>query len=574
MAINTKNKNNRRRQAITRIVMMVLILVCLNVLASYIHTGIDLTKEKRFTLSPSTIKMLRNMPETAVIDVYLKGKFPADLQRMQEAVREQLAAFKDVAGNKLIYHFIDPLAGKSESDQKEIVRDLQQKGIILRTLPTKEEEGYSMKVYFPYALVQYNNKEWPIALLESPPGKDRSEQITTASALLEYKFASVINLLSKPTKAHIGYLLGNDEEKTIKSNDLLNTVSAYYFLDSINLGHTIHISSAYDAVIVNQPTRPFTEPEKLKIDQYIMRGGHVLWAINQMNVSMDSFSKGKERIMGTEYGLNLDDMLFKYGVRINNDLVEDKQNVQIPFIVPSGKTEYRDWIYFPRINPTSTHPIVRNMDFIVGGFTNSIDTILTAGIKKTILLTSSKYSRTAGSPVVLSLKTLYYPGNIESFNKPYRNVAVLMEGKFHSLYQNRLAPEYLVRLDSLNERFTPVCEKGTSMIVTSIGNVFLNDYSTREGAMELGYYKFTNEYFANKSFLMNCLEYLTDHSGILEARAKDVKMRLLDKGRVKDELTMWQWINVSVPIALVLVFASCYLFFRKKKYEVKFKPAK
>ncbi len=568
MAIKTKGKNNRRKQATFSIIMMLLILVCLNILASYIHAGIDLTKEKRFTLSASTRKMLRHLEEPVVIDVYLKGKFPADLQRMQEAVREQLSAFKDVAGNKIIYRFIDPLEGKNDAEQKQIAHDLQQKGINLMSLPTKEEEGFSLKVYFPYALIHYNNKELPVALLESPPGKNRSEQITTANALLEYKFASAINQLGKANKARIGYLVGNNQEKGIRCFDMLATLSSYYALDSIDLNHTIHISNAYDAIIINQPTIPFSEPAKLKIDQYIMRGGHVLWAINPINATMDSFGKS-QKMMAMEYGLNLDDMLFKYGVRINNDLIEDLQNVQIPIVNQSGKQEYHDWVYFPRLNPTSTHPLVRNMDFIVGGFTSSMDTILTGGIKKEILLSSSKYSRTSASPVILSLNKLYYPGHAENYNKPYRTVAVLMEGQFHSLYQNRLAPEYLMRLDSLNERFMPACKTSTSMIVTSVGNVFMNDFSTREGPLPLGYYKFTNEYFANKSFLMNCLEYLTDHSGILEARAKDVKMRLLDKGRVKDELTQWQWINVALPIVLVLCFASAFLFFRKRKYEAK-----
>lgn len=569
MAQPTPHKNRKRKQAIIRIIMMVLILVCLNILASYLHTGIDLTQEKRFTLSASTQKLLKEMPETAVVDVYLKGKFKADLQRMQEAVREELATFKDVAGNKIIYRFIDPLEGKNETEQKQIVHDLHQKGITYLQLPTKEEEGYSVKIYFPYALLHYNNKEMPIALLENPPGKDRSEQITTANALLEYKFASAINILSKPTKVRIAYLTGNNEDRCIRSADMLFTVASFYNLDSIDLTQTIHISNAYDALIINQPTRPFTEPEKLKIDQYIMRGGHVLWAINPMQATMDSFTNDRLRYMAVEYGLNLDDMLFKYGMRVNNDLIEDKQNVQIPIVNAAGKQELFDWVYFPRINPTATHPIVRNMDFVVGGFTSSMDTILTAGIKKTILLSTSKYSRTSASPAIVNLKSIYYPGPIEGYNKPYRTVAVLAEGSFHSLYQNRLAPEYLMRLDSLHEAFVPVCKTANSMIVTSIGNVFLNEYSTREGPLPLGYYKYTNELFANKSFLMNCLEYLTDHSGILEARAKDVKMRLLDKGRVKDELTQWQWINVAIPIVVVLVFASCFMFFRKRKYEVK-----
>lgn len=579
MAKKKQSRNTKRRQAIISLVLMAFILICVNILASFFHTGVDLTKEKRFTLSPSTKKMLRNMKEVAVIDVYLKGKFPADLQHMQEAVREELASFKNVAGNKIIYRFIDPFEGKNENEQKQIAHDLHEKGIELMPLPNKEEDGYSLKVCFPYALLQYNGKEMPINLIESAQGKNsRESQIAYASALLEYKLASAINMLSKPTEPRIAYIYGHGEDMSIHAADMLVTLGGYpggngpkglYKLDSLNISQLIHISNAYDAIIINHPTTPFSEPDKLKIDQYIMRGGHVLWAVNTMNASMDSFSHGMQKFLAVENGLNLDDQLFKYGARVNNDLVEDKQCIPIPVVANTGKPILYDWVYFPRINPTADHPIVRNMDFIIGSFTNSIDTISATDIKSTVLLQTSKYSRTSTSPVTVSFTKINFPGRAENFNKPYRPVAVLLEGKFHSLFQNRLARSYMHTLDSMGETFKPVCDKPGSMIVTSLGDIFQNDYSTKDGPMQLGYYKYTGERFANKDFLLNCLEYLTDTTGILEARSKDVKMRLLDSTRAKEEKTQWQWINVSVPIAIVLVFASAYLFFRKRRYEVK-----
>lgn len=584
MAKKQQNRNKKRSQAVVSLLLMALIIICVNILASYFHTGIDLTKEKRFTLTSSTKNMLKNMKEVAVIDVYLNGKLPSDLQHMREAVREQLAAFKNVAGNKIIYRFIDPFEGKNESEQGQIARDLHLKGIEVLQLGTKEDEGYSVKVCFPYALLQYNGKEMPINLIESAQGKnDRESQITYATALLEYKFASAINTLSKPEVPRVGYIYGHGEDLSVHSIDLLVTLGGYpgpngkkglYKLDSLDLTRMIHISNAYDAIIINQPTIPFSEPDKLKIDQYIMRGGHVLWAVNTMNASMDSFSNGLQRFLSVEKGLNLDDQLFKYGVRINNDLVEDNSCMVIPVVANSGKPEMHPWVYFPRINPIADHPIVRNMDFIVGGFTNSIDTISAADIKSTVLLESSKYSRTSSSPVTVSFSKIYFPGKIEDFNKPYKPLAVLVEGKFHSLYQNRLARGYLATLDSLHESFKPVCDTPGSMIITSVGNIFQNDFSTKDGFMQLGYYKYTGEHYANKDFLLNCLEYLTDRSGILEARSKDVKMRLLDRGRAQEDKTMWEWINVCVPIAIVLVFASAYMFFRKRRYEVKANPNK
>ncbi len=571
MAVTTPGKDQRRKQATIRIVIMACILICVNVLASYFHTGLDLTKEKRFSLSSSTKDMLRNMKEVAVVDVYLKSenKFPAYLQRMQESVRERLTSFKDIAGNKIIFRFIDPFEGKNDEEKKAVAHDLSNKGIRYFELTQTGDAAYSMQVFFPYALVQYNGKEMPVMLLEDPPGKSAAEKINYAEALLEYKFANAINQLERPARPRVAYLMGNGEDLGIRTYDMLASLPRYYDLDTVDLMHTVHIPLAYDAIIINQPRVTFTGPEKLKIDQYIMHGGHILWNVSPLDASIDSLDAHPPQIMAMEYGLDLDDLLFKYGVRINNDLVEDMQNLQLPRILNGGPAEMHDWIFFPKLNPTSEHPIVRNMDFIFGKFTSSIDTLLNVGVKKTVLLQTSKYSRVATAPVRVSLSVMNFPMDKENFNKPYRPVAVLLEGKFTSAYKNRLAPEYLHVLDSIGEPFKPVSDSATSMIVSSVGDLFGNDYSTAKGILQMGYYKYDGQFYANKMFLLNSLQYLTDRSGILEAHSKQVKLRLLDEGRAKDEKTQWQVINVAVPIALVLVFASGYFFFRQRRYEVK-----
>ena len=566
----TKNKNQRQKQALVRILIMGAILLCVNVLASYFHSGIDLTKEKRFTLTDPTIKLLKDMKEVAVIDVYLKGKFPAELQRMQETVRERLSSFKDIAGSKIIYRFIDPIEGKNEKEQEQVARELMQKGISYMPLSNRDEdeEGYTMKICFPYALVHYNGKEMPILLLENPPGKTPEQKISYAEANLEYKFAHALNEMNRRDEARLAYIIGNDEELGVRTMDMLTTLPHFYRLDTVNLSRSVQISLAYDAIIIAQPTTPFTGPEKLKIDQYIMKGGHVLWLVNTLKASLDSLINSPQFI-AVEYGTNLDDILYKYGVRVNNDLIEDMQNIPLPRTVNGGSLEMLPWVYSPKLNPIADHPIVKNMDFVKAGFSNSIDTIRSAGIKKTILLQSSKYSRTSRSPVRVSLTMMNYPLKNEMFNKPYQPVAVLLEGKFHSAYQGILAPEFIKYMDSVHQKFKPVCDSENSMIVVSAGEIFSNDYTTKDGMLPMGYYRFTGDFFANKDFLLNCLEYLTDHSGILEARSKEVKLRMLDNGRAKEEKATWQFVNVAIPIFIVLVFASAYFFFRKRRYEIR-----
>lgn len=565
----TQNKNQKQKQALLRLFIMAGILLFANILASYFHAGIDLTKEKRFTLTKPTVKLLKEMKEVAVIDVYLKGKFPAEFQRLTEAVREKLQSFKDVAGNKIIYRFIDPIEGKNDDELKQIVLDLRQKGIFHMPLSKRDDDegGYSMKICFPYALIHYNGKEIPVLLIENPYGQSPSEKISYAEATLEYKFANAFNRMNRRDDPRLAYIVGNGQKLGIETADMLTTIARNYVLDTVDLTHTLQISLAYDAIVMYHPTDSFTGPEKLKIDQYVMNGGHVLWIVNSLNASIDSL-RNSPQFLAMEYGLQLDDMLYKYGVRINNDLVEDMQNIPLPRTYEGGTPEMRPWIYFPKLNPTAEHPIVKNMDFILAQFSNSIDT-LRSPIKKTILLQSSKYSRVSRSPVRVSLTMMSYPLKNEMFNNPYKPIAVLLEGKFHSVYEGLLAPEYLKLLDSLKLSFKPKCDSENSMIVVTAGEIFSNGFSAKDGLIPMGYYKYTGEYFANRDFLLNCLEYLTDHSGVLESRSKDVKQRLLDNARAKDEKSTWQFVNVGIPVAIILVFASGYFFFRKRKYETK-----
>jgi ABC-2 type transport system permease protein len=317
---------------------------------------------------------------------------------------------------------------------------------------------------------------------------------------------------------------------------------------------------------------PFTGPEKLRLDQYVMNGGHILMAVNTLNASLDSLRIHPPQIMAMENNLDLDDLLFRYGARVNNDLVEDEQNLGLARTMNDGSPQLHDWIYFPKLNPIADHPIVRNMDFIRAGFSNSIDTIRTAGvnIKKTVLLSTSKHSLKADAPVRVSLSMMNFPLQDQMFTKSYLPVAVLLEGKFVSAFKNKLAPEYLKFLaDSLHMPYKQVCDSSNSMIITSVGDIFINDYSPANGIRPMGYYLYTNEYFANRDFLLNCIEYLTDHSGVLEARSKESKLRLLDVSRARDEKTKWQTVNVAIPVAIVLVFASAYFFFRKRRYEIR-----
>lgn len=574
MANNTATKRkNQQRGAALRLLILVAILLGINILAARFHTGFDLTKEKRFTLSPSTRNMLGNLDDVVVVDVFLEGEFPAGFKRLREATREKLQSFKEYAGAKIIYRFSNPLEGKSDAEVGAISKELYDKGVKPMSLNVRGESNTSQQIIYPYALVQYKGRSMPVQLMENHLGMSPIEVLNYSESLLEYKIGNAIHSLQRPIKPTIGYILGHGEMNNILTYDLMHTLDQYYKVDTIDLPTEWHINDAvYDAVIINCPTQTFTDEEKFKIDQYLMRGGRILWAIDAVNSPIDSLRSGGQFIT-QDYPLNLDDQLFKYGIRVNTDLIEDATQMHVTPLMtgtsPGGQPniEMRPWTFLPVFIPTSPHPIVQNLGPILGRFVSSIDTIATPDTRKTILLESSAYSRSTPAPVRVSLSMLRYNPDPKLFKKPYRPAAVLVEGKFYSLFQNRMRAPMLHMLDSLRYKFKPQTDSNSAMIVISDGDMMINEYSSERGPTEMGYYQYTGSLFANKTFVLNCLEYLTDPNSLLDARSKNLKLRLLDAGRVKAEKTKWELINTIVPVALVLVFASLYIFLRKRRYE-------
>lgn len=574
----SSKRKSQQRQATLRLLLLVAILGCVNLIASKLHFGLDMTEERRFTLSPSTKRLLRNMNEVAVVEVYLNGDdLPSGFKRLAATTREKLQYFKEIAGKNIVFRFSDPFEGKREDEKGPIFQALAKKGINGTNLQLKTDEGYSERIVFPAAMVKYKGQEYPVNLLENDrPGMNYMEILNYSESLLEYKFASAINHLSKPDKTRIAYVMGEDEMLGPQTRDMLSTLSAIYRIDTIDLPGSFEIRGPglglYEAVIINKPRTAFDDKDKFKIDQYVMRGGRVLWALDGVGASMDSLGNGNSSFLTNEMPLNLDDMLFTYGVRINPNLIEDMDCNPIPVVVgmvgDQPQTELRPWIYFPVLRPASEHPIVHNLDAVKTMFTSSMDTIGNPAVKKTILLASSKYSRITPHPARVSLSMMAYKPDNKLFNKGTQPVAVLLEGQFRSVFNNRLATSFLQILkDSLKMPFKEKCDSSSAMIVISDGDVFENDYSQREGTADMGYWRFTGNFFSNKAFLLNCMEYLTDRSGLLESRSKDVKLRLLDSGRVKSEKVMWRWVNIGVPVAFVLLFSVVYIFFRKRRYE-------
>jgi gliding-associated putative ABC transporter substrate-binding component GldG len=396
--------------------------------------------------------------------------------------------------------------------------------------------------------------------------------LNNAEALLEYKFARSIQKVTTDTVPAIGYLIGNGEPLNYNVYDLIDrTLRQEYRFGFVPIDSVPVIPQVFNALVIVKPTKTFNDQQKLKIDQYIMHGGKVIWLIDRLYAEMDSLMRSHSDFVAYDRNLNLDDQLFKYGVRINDDLVQDLQCDKIPLVVGNYSNQPQmqlvPWPYFPLLSCYSGHPIAKNLDNVLSIFPNSIDTIKN-NIHKTVLLASSESSRIISTPAIVTLNSIKTEADLKTFNRSFIPIAVLLEGRFTSLYTNRLSQAKMDTLAGMyRQPFRAATEKESKMIVVSDADIVANVVTQNQGPLPMGYNQFTNYQYANKDFFLNCIQYLTDSSGILETRSKDFTLRLLDTKKTEEERNKWQLMNIGLPIVAVLLFGFIYQAVRKRKYQ-------
>lgn len=551
-------------------VLFLVLIVVINFLASIGHSRIDLTAEKRYTLSRPTIQLLNNLNDRVTITVFLSGEMPAGFKKLANSTQELLQEFKERSKANIQYRFTKPGEGMDENNKNAFLDSLHRLGLNPTNVKaqTKEGEGQEERLVYPGALVQYKDRVTAIDLLQGQSATDGINSLNNAEALLEYKFASAIHKLTIDTVPLIGYLSGNGEPLSYDVYSLIeNALRPNYAFRILPIDSVPSVPSIFSAIMIVKPTIAFTDQQKIKIDQYVMHGGKVMWMIDKLYAEMDSLRRTQNEFIAFDRGLNLDDILFKYGVRINPDLVQSLNSDKFGMVVGNmgGKPQMRllPWPYFPLLQNNNGHPIAKNLDYITSQFPHSIDTVQAEGITKTILLTTSPESRILSTPAKVMLQSIKTEEDFNKFNQGNIPVAVLLEGKFSSLYTNRLSQAVK---DSIG--FIPANTSGNKMIVVSDGDIALNAVSQSEGRpLPMGMNMFTQYQYANKEFVLNCLEYLTDNSGILETRSKDYTLRLLDKKKIEEQKTWWQFINILAPLLLVILFGISYQLIRKNRYR-------
>jgi len=548
------------------------ILIAVNMVAGYISTRIDLTEEKRFTMTTATETILDKVEDPVFIEVLLEGEFPAGFQRLREETEEMLRDFSSING-QIEYGFTNPNEGTREevNQNRKLLSD---KGIKPINFQVQDADGRSDRVLFPYAIVSYKNQTALVNLLENNiPGQSPDVAVNNSVSLLEYKFANAVQKLLRTKRPLIAFVEGHGELNELQVRDLSLGLSPYYNIGRLRLDTMPPFGpEQIGALLIAKPRGAFIEREKFMLDQYIMRGGRVIWMLDRLKVNLDSL-QGRGAFIPNDYSLNLDDQLFKYGFRIEPNLVLDVQSTKVPVVTGqvgnAPQFELRPWPYHVLANPNPSHPITKSLQPVNLFFPSEIDTTVRSKtpIKRHVLLSSTKNALVRFSPVRVNLEDARYDPELERYSKGPFPIAVLAEGTFSSLYENRVGSDFAQSLEDIGQSFKPQSEAKTRMIVIADGDIAKNQINPEQGAFKpLGLNPFEQYVFDNKSFMLNALEYLFDESGVISARNREVKLRLLDAARAKDEKGYWQVLNVGLPLLILGLFGFVYNYLRRRRY--------
>ncbi len=562
--MESKKRKSPKGQAIMQLILLIGIIVLTNIVSSFVFTRIDLTDDNRFTLSDNSKKLVSQLKDVVYIRVYLEGDFSPGFSRLQQSTREILDELSIYSNGNLQFEFIDPSANPDEKERNKFYAQLYQKGIQPTTVEERTNEGVKRTYIFPGALVSYANVEMSIALLKNQNGFPPELILNNSIQNLEYEICNVIRKVTDPMRPTIAFLEGQGELDTTNVNDIATALKASYELKRVRIDGKLNALKDYQAVVIAKPDSAFNEKDKFVIDQYVMHGGKLIILIDPIQASMDSLERGGE-ILAPARDLKLDDMLFRYGARVNYDLVQDLLSSLIPVVTgmmgSQPKQQLLPWYFFPLMNPTSKHPIVNNLNSIKGQFVSSIDPIDAVGIKHTILLTTSQYSRILPAPVRVSLGIMQFKPDPKMFPQKDIPVAVLMEGSFTSLYKNRIPPA-IAESKEINFKDFSV---PTKVVVISDGDLIRNDI-VKGAPVALGFDRYTNTTYGNKSFFLNIMDYFCDDSGLMSVRSKEFRLRMIDPAVLEADTTVLKWFNVTLPIILLIVFGLIKFYLRLRRY--------
>ncbi|MCV9385372.1 gliding motility-associated ABC transporter substrate-binding protein GldG [Reichenbachiella ulvae] len=552
-----------KRIHILQFLIGLMVVIIVNQLIDRFPIRIDLTEEKRYSISDASKEVLESLNEPVYVEVFLEGEMPAGFKRLQKAIAETLDQLEYYSGDKVIFTFKDPSIAKNTKARNEYFRSLMQRGLQPTNLNYTRNGNKTEKLIFPGAIVSYYGKEKPVLLLKGNKGATAEEQLNQSIEGIEYELVSAIRNLSTDVKKNVGLIMGHNEPDSLNLAGLTGALAEKYNVFEVDLPNRTSDLSLYDAVILPKPTTAFSEKEKYMLDQYIMKGGKALFFIDALRVNMDSASG--EGTYAFPYELNLDNMLFKYGVRINRNFVQDVFSGEFPIVagMTGDQPQIRmlPWPFFPNVNTFGDHPITKNLDVVQMRFVSTIDTVKAEGVAKTPLLMTSQYSMISATPVKVAFNELQKNLDPNRFTAGSQVVSYLLKGNFTSVFKNRLVP------DGVDPSGFIADGEPSAILICADGDMIRNDFDLQTGEpLELGLNPYNRQKFANADFVLNALDYMLNEEGIITSKTKEIKIRPLDKVQIADEKLWWQLFNLIVPIVLLIAYGVLRVYLRKKKY--------
>ena len=593
--VKMSKSKSRKFTVLKKAALALLGLLLVNVVADKFYKRLDLTKEGRYTLSESTKKLLSKVNDNVYVTIFLDGELPLEYKRLKSATRDMLNEYRLESSNAVTFDFEDILEDKEVTEKEDILKEVFQKGIRIERPELKPDEAASEKFIIPGGVVFYKGQEYPLNLMKREFGKPIEEEINSSIELLEYEIGNVLRKCIAGKGIKIAFSAGHGELNEINTADISNELSGFYSLSRISLNledsncykmfakdvvdnpdkpvFTVLVEglikklSEYKGLIIAKPIKPFSEPEKFVLDQYIMNGGKVIWLVEELEAEMDSVAKYGQ-VLTRNHKHNLGDMLFHYGVKVKPTLIQDLQSHGIPAInQQTNRPGFWPWIFYPLFNSINDNPVSKNLENVWGRYCSSLDTTATTKLSKTVLLRSSPRSRLAHNPVLISLDLLKVKPNSQNFRNGNQIAAVLVDGEFTSPYKFR---------DGVKRAFDiPFKESivSNAMIVIGDGDLISNQVSSDGQVYPLGYDKYGSKQFgtpvefANKKFFLNCVDYLCDDTNLIEVRSREIVLRLLDKGKIKSDKLYWQSLNMVLPILIIIFFGLANAFYRKRRWS-------
>ncbi len=571
-------KANVKRTHLLQLVLGLVLILFFNIVGYYIFARLDLTSEKRYTLSKSTKKMLKSVDDVVFIRCYLEGDIPADYKRLRNETKEMINQFRSYNPN-IEFEFRNPNDFKDKKEQAEFYQRLFEMGFqpILKT--SQQKDGQVRQYMFPYLEITHKGEKKIVSLI-STKGTGEESIINSSVQNLEYNIYNGIRSLMTTSKDRVAIIRGHGEWELASIWDFITGINEFYAVDTLTINERINalterqydsvknnvtMRNKYKALVIAKPLSVFSYKDLYILDQFVMHGGRILWLVDPLLCSMDSLQANPETFAVTNY-TGVEDPLFKYGVRLNTNLVMDMQAAKVPIVTGvygdnTPQFSFFPWNFFPVVSPNPNHIITSKVNPVKLEFVSSIDTIQN-NITKTPLLVNSANSRIMNTPAIISLEMLKQKQDPRLFNMPNLNLAMLLEGKFTSAFKNRLSPEMETNQEIA---FKDECDTINAMIVVADGDIIRNDFTSGQ-MLPLGYDKYTKEMFGNKEFLINALNYLTDDHDMIPLRSREVLMRKLDQARVEREKLNWQVVNVGIPIIFIMVIGVIISFIRKRKY--------